>query len=134
MRKNAVLLILVAMLCRFPMRTDSFAAEYRRHGDVIGKETTYRIKKNETLPEIARRYGIGYNEITSANPGVDPFVPDPQRRIVVPTEWTLPDASNRNGIVINLAEMRLYLFSRLSPPVRTIPWGAARSVFRERRC
>jgi L,D-transpeptidase ErfK/SrfK len=106
------------------MRTDPLAAEYPRHGDVIGKETSYRIRKNDSLPEIARRYDIGYTEITSANPGVDPFVPDPQSRIIVPTEWILPDAPIRNGIVINLAEMRLYLFSRnRSQAVATFPVG-----------
>jgi len=124
MLKNAMLVILVPFLCGFPMRTDPFAAEYPRHGDVIGEETSYRIRKNDSLPEIARRYDIGYTEITSANPGVDPFVPDPQSRIIVPTEWILPDAPIRNGIVINLAEMRLYLFSlNRSQAVTTFPVG-----------
>jgi L,D-transpeptidase ErfK/SrfK len=123
MRRYAVLLISAAVLCGLPARSGPLAADYARDGDVIGKEKTYRIRKNDSLPEIARRHDIGYTEIASANPGVDPFVPDPHRRIVVPTEWILPEAAVRNGIVINLAEMRLYLFSPERPQVTTFPVG-----------
>jgi len=106
------------------MSTSSFAAEYLREGAVIGRPTACLVKADDSLPEIARRYDIGYTEITAANPRVDPFVPDPGRRIVLPTEWILPDAPSRTGIVVNIAEMRLFVFSRDgSKTVTSFPIG-----------
>jgi len=114
----------LAVLISCPIPTSSFAAEYQRKGTVIGRQTTHLIKADESLPEIARRYDIGFGAITAANPGVDPFVPDPGRRIVLPTKWILPDSPIRKGIVVNIAEMRLFVFShnRLQT-VTTFPIG-----------
>ncbi len=98
------------------------AAEYPRDGAVIGGRQFYAIRTDDSLYEVGRKYGLGYTEITAANPGVDPFVPEPGRRIVLPTEWILPDTPIRKGIVINLAEMRLYLLpSRNGRTVATFP-------------
>lgn len=124
MLKRALFTGSLAVLILCPVSTPSFAAEYRRDGAVIGRQTACLVKPDDSLPEIARRYDIGYTEITAANPGVDPFVPDPGSRIVVPTEWILPDAPIRTGIVINLAEMRLFVFSRDgSKTVTSFPIG-----------
>jgi len=76
---------------------------------LIGARQAYAVRADDSLFEVARGFDLGYTAITAANPGVDPFVPDPGTRIVVPTEWILPDAPIRRGIVINLAEMRLFL-------------------------
>lgn len=76
---------------------------------IIGFKETYTIQDSETLIEIARVYDIGYNEITAANNGIDPWLPKKGTEIVIPTRWLLPDILNK-GIVINLAEMRLYYF------------------------
>jgi len=76
---------------------------------LIGGRQAYAVRADDSLFEVARGFDLGYTAITAANPGVDPFVPDPGTRIVVPTEWILPDAPIRRGIVINLAEMRLFL-------------------------
>lgn len=76
---------------------------------MIGARQAYAVRADDSLFEVARGFDLGYTAITAANPGVDPFVPDPGTRIVVPTEWILPDAPIRRGIVINLAEMRLFL-------------------------
>lgn len=89
--------------------TPAAAAEYRWGGAVVGGRQIYAIRADDSLPEVARKFGLGYTEITAANPGVDPFVPEPGRQIVLPTEWILPKAPIRKGIVINIAEMRLYL-------------------------
>lgn len=112
MLKHAMFTASLAILISLPIPTSSFAAEYQRQGSVIGRQKTYLIKDDESLPEIARRYDIGYGAITSANPGVDPFVPDPGRRIILPTEWILPDAPFRKGIVVNIAEMHLFVYAR----------------------
>src|SRR2546426_706622 len=42
---------------------------------VIGQVRPYRIRKGDTLIDLARYYDLGYNEIVDANPGIDPWVP-----------------------------------------------------------
>jgi L,D-transpeptidase ErfK/SrfK len=77
--------------------------------DVVGVVQLTRAGKEDTLPDIARRFNVGYEEIVRANPGVDPWLPGEGRSIVVPTRFVLPDAP-REGIVINVAAMRLYFY------------------------
>jgi len=124
MLKRAMVVASLAVLISNPISASSFSAKYQREGTVIGRQRSYLVKADESLPEIARRYDLGFGAITAANPGVDPFVPDPRRRIVLPTEWILPDAPIRNGIVVNIAEMRLFVFSHDRPQiVTTFPIG-----------
>lgn len=98
---------------------------HRKNLDIIGTAWVYRVKENESLIEIARKFGLGYNEIVDANPMLDPFIPGTGSSVNIPTEWLLPDVKKHEGIVINLSEMRLYVFSpkgRVSS-VSTFPIG-----------
>ena len=81
------------------------------HEDVVGVVQSTRIGKEDTLPDIARRFNVGYEEMVRANPGVDPWLPGEGREVVVPTRFVLPDAP-REGVVINVAAMRLYYFPK----------------------
>lgn len=81
--------------------------------DVVGKVQIITAEYEDTLSDIARRFNLGYEEIVSANPGVDPWLPGKGTPIVIPTQFILPDAP-REGIVINLAAMRLFYY----PPVK----------------
>ena len=77
--------------------------------DVVGLMQSTIASKEDTLPDIARRFDLGYEEIVRANPGVDPWLPGEGREIVLPTRFILPNAP-REGIVINIPAMRLYYF------------------------
>jgi L,D-transpeptidase ErfK/SrfK len=77
--------------------------------DVIGAVQITIAAQEDTLSDIARRFDIGYEEIVRANPGVDPWLPGAGRHVVVPTQFVLPNAAHE-GIVINVAAMRLYYF------------------------
>jgi L,D-transpeptidase ErfK/SrfK len=91
---------------------------------VIGMVRYYTVRENESLIEIARMFDLGFNEISNANPGTDPFVPPDGMRAKIPAEWILPDVKVRQGIIINIAEMRLYFFpERNSEFVYTFPIG-----------
>jgi L,D-transpeptidase ErfK/SrfK len=79
------------------------------HDDVVGVVQVTVASKEDTLPDIARRFDVGYEEIVRANPGVDPWLPGAGREIVVPTQFVLPNAA-REGIVINVAAMRVFYF------------------------
>jgi L,D-transpeptidase ErfK/SrfK len=107
--------------------TSSVAAEeypFTKNDTVIGSLKTYEIKGDESLIEIARKFGLGFNEITEANPELDPFVPGDGVIVNLPTAWILPDLSSYDGIVINLSEMRLYFFPRQRrSSVMTFPIG-----------
>lgn len=82
------------------------------NGDsVIGEIQYVETRFEDTLLDIGRKYGIGYEEIAAANPGVDPWVPGAGTRIMIPSRFILPDAP-REGIVVNIAEHRLYYFPK----------------------
>ena len=95
-------------------------------GDVVGEVSTVVTRTRDTLLDIARAHGLGYNEIAAANPAVDPWVPGEGTRIVVPTQFVLPPGS-REGIVINVAQMRLFYFLPPEPGEHTLQalqdWG-----------
>jgi L,D-transpeptidase ErfK/SrfK len=71
-----------------------------------------KVMGEDTLPDIARRFNLGYEEIARANPGVDPWVPGEGREIVLPTQFVLPAAA-REGLVINLAQLRVFYFPKV---------------------
>ncbi len=77
--------------------------------DVVGRLQVTVATHEDTLPDIARRFNVGYEEIVRSNPGVDPWLPGEGTEIVLPTRFVLPDAP-REGIVINLPAMRLFYY------------------------
>ena len=83
---------------------------YAADRNVIGSVELYTVKKGESLIEIAPKFNLGYNAISEANPNVDPFIPPADLTVRIPTMWIIPDVPAREGIVINISEMRLYYF------------------------
>jgi L,D-transpeptidase ErfK/SrfK len=106
------LLFLILLNIPVPCANASEIYTYSKESTVIGELQTYQIKNNESLIEIARNFGIGYNEITDANPKLDPFIPGNGKTITISTQWVLPDVPSYEGIVINLSEMRLFYFTK----------------------
>lgn len=77
--------------------------------DLIGLQREVEATHLDTLVDVARRHGIGYEEMKRANPDIDPWMPGATTRLVIPGRHILPRAPRR-GIVINLPEMRVYKF------------------------
>jgi len=77
--------------------------------DVIGAVSTITARNEDTLVDIARRHGLGYQDIVRANPEVNVWVPGEGTEVILPTQFVLPPGP-RNGVVLNLAEYRLYFF------------------------
>jgi L,D-transpeptidase ErfK/SrfK len=77
--------------------------------DLVGTARRHVVGHGETLLEVARRYDLGFVELRAANPGIDPWIPPEGLGLTLPTAHLLPAAARR-GIVINLAEQRLYHF------------------------
>jgi len=93
-----------------------------KEGDIIGELQMTTVRRGESLGEIGRRYDIGVYEMIEANPNVDPWKPIAGTIVVVPTQFILPRGS-KQGIILNLAEMRLYYFHPDKPLVTTHPVG-----------
>jgi L,D-transpeptidase ErfK/SrfK len=100
---------------------------------VVGRLQVYRIRKGDTLMDLARLYSLGYNEIVEANPYIDPWVPPVGATIILPTEWILP-CCTYNGIMVNIPEMRLFYMRPGPTPgttvVNTYPVGLGRDDWR----
>ena len=65
---------------------------------VIGQPQIVFTDAEDTLSYIAREYGLGYDELVAANPGVDPWLPavPRQRCWPVPVLWCSKEiCSNR---------------------------------------
>ncbi|RFA28299.1 hypothetical protein CAI21_13370 [Alkalilimnicola ehrlichii] len=80
---------------------------------LIGEIRYVEVQEGETLLDIGRRNGLGYLEMHRANPGIDMWVPEPGTIVTLPTMHILPDVP-RQGLVLNVAEMRLYYFPKPS--------------------
>ncbi len=82
--------------------------------DVIGAVATTTARYEDTLVDIARRHGLGYQDIVRANPDVNVWVPGEGTEIILPTRFVLPPGP-REGVVLNLAEYRMYFFPEPKP-------------------
>jgi L,D-transpeptidase ErfK/SrfK len=90
-----------------PSATDHFDVD--ANSDLVGYVQKTIVGKDDTLPDIARRFDVGYEEMLTANPGVDPWLPGVGREVVVPTQFILP-AAPHEGVVVNVAEMRIFYY------------------------
>ncbi|GAB3467801.1 L,D-transpeptidase family protein [Azotobacter salinestris] len=93
--------------------------------DVIGQVQVIKAKYEDTFADIGQANDIGYLEMVAANPGVDPWLPGAGTEVILPTRYILPSGP-REGIVINLAEYRMYYFPKDQNVVHTYPLGIGR--------
>jgi L,D-transpeptidase ErfK/SrfK len=92
--------------------------------DVVGKTIDYTIQSGDTYYTIARKHDLGLAAILAANPGINPETAGPGTQLVLPTVHVLPELPHQ-GIVINLAELRLYYFPS-TDQVMTFPIGTGK--------
>jgi L,D-transpeptidase ErfK/SrfK len=76
---------------------------------VIGVPQVVFTRADDTLADIAVGYGLGYDALVAANPGVDPWLPGEGTAILLPTQFVVPDVPRR-GVVLNIAAKRLFYF------------------------
>jgi len=91
---------------------------------LVGSPQVITVPQDNILPleAFAAQYGQGLSNMLEANPGTDPFLPKPGSQLVVPQQLILPDTV-REGIVINVAEMRLYYYPQDGNSVEILPIG-----------
>lgn len=97
--------------------------------DLIGEFRTATTRYEDTLLDVARANGLGYHEIRNVNQNVDTWLPGEGQQVVLPKRYVLP-AGPREGIVVNIPEMRLYYYppAKKDEPrvVMTYPLGIGR--------
>lgn len=93
--------------------------------DYIGEEKIYVARDEDTLVVIARENEMGFVEMRAANPTVDPWLPGAGTELILPKKIILPDAPHE-GVVINLPEMRLFIFDKDGSAPTTFPISIGR--------
>jgi L,D-transpeptidase ErfK/SrfK len=101
-------------------------------GNIVGEVYSVRIEEGETLLDLAAAHGVGYEEIRHANPEVSIWAPDAGTEVTIPARYVLPP-ERRDGLVINMAELRLYYYPKTAegetPTVETYPIGIGRDGY-----
>jgi L,D-transpeptidase ErfK/SrfK len=120
-RRHALALGLASLL----IAGSGHAASLLQSDGPVRATTTYRATYEDTLLDVARRFKLGYVEVVAANPGTDPWVPGEGTNVVLPTVHLMPDAEPE-GIIVNLADMRLYYFAEPGGPMQSFPIGIGR--------
>lgn len=120
------LLVLTAAVT-LPVSAETFSLN--DNNDLIGGFSVARAEHADTLLDIARNNSLGYAEIKLANENVDTWLPGQGQEVVLPKRYILPDAP-REGLVLNIPEMRLYFYPQAdkdgSRRVKTYPLGVGR--------
>jgi len=93
--------------------------------DIVGQVQVIKAKYEDTFADLGKANDLGYTEMVAANPGVDAWLPGEGSEVILPTRFILP-AGPREGIVINLAEYRMYYFPKGRNVVYTYPLGIGR--------
>jgi len=113
MSRALIFALLTSVIATGPIRAEIY--DLPPDGfDVIGAISTITARHEDTLVDIARRHGLGYEDIVRANPDVNIWLPGEGTEIILPTRFVLPD-SDRRGAILNLAEYRLYYFPTPEP-------------------
>ena len=131
MKKIVIVAAAVTAICTLacdPARAEIY--ELPPEGfDVIGAVSTIVARHEDTLVDLARRHGLGYEDIVRANPEVNPWLPGAGTEIVLPTRYVLPPGP-REGVILNLAEYRMYYYPEpgegQTPVVMTYPISIGR--------
>lgn len=111
-----------------PIAANHFVLESPEQS-LVGEPQIVLASRDDTLSDIARAYGLGYDELVAANPGVNPWLPGESTPILLPTQFIIPDVV-REGIVLNIASKRLFYFPPVADGrpavVKTFPIGIGR--------
>ena len=125
MKKLNQLLAIIFILCVTPTLLAATFVLNKKGNDMVGKIQTAIVHKGDDFAKIARKYDVGYYQLIEANPGIHPDKPQVGTALIIPSEYVLPQVSKK-GIVINLAELRMYYFPKNKNIVMTYPLGIGR--------
>ncbi|MBN2653904.1 MAG: L,D-transpeptidase family protein [Nitrospirae bacterium] len=124
-----VLLVYIALFSCFVESVYAQTYALSNGDSVVGINQHHTVADRESLIEVARKYGIGFNSIHNANRDLDEFIPGDGADVLIPTSFIIPE-EKKSSIVINLSEMRLYYFfsKGKSRYVSTFPIGIGTDI------
>lgn len=124
--RHPCLSVLLAATLAVPLSLQALTFRLPGNGDnVVGDNMTMTTSYDDTFVAIGRVYGLGFREMMNANPGVHPWVPGENTEITLPLSYVLPH-EDREAIVLNLPEFRLYHFLPEKNTVRSYGVGIGR--------
>ena len=103
-------------------RVEQHVSAAPKSDQIVGRLSVVVIREGDTLPDVARHFGLGHDAVNAANPGVDVWAPPAGSRVVLPGMFILPDTP-RQGLAINLAAMRLFHYRGKGRSIVTYPVG-----------
>lgn len=118
-----IYLFIFANCISFNSIADSYAID--NESNIVGTPSNVLSKYEDTIYSLAVRHEVGAAAFANANPDIDPLLPGEGVSLKLPTQYVLPDVK-REGIVINLPEMRLYYFPPGKDIVYVYPVGVGR--------
>ena len=91
---------------------------------LVGENLEYVVpeENGQPLEAAAAKFQLGLTNMLEANPKADPLLLQTGEKLIVPHQLILPDAP-REGIVLNVAEMRLYYYPKGKKVVEVLPIG-----------
>lgn len=119
------ILILANIISQFWLCSHALTFSIPTKDNIIGSIQTAIVQPGESLGDIGKKFDVGVYEMIEANPNIDPWTPEPGEKVIIPTQFILPP-DKRTGIIINLAEMRLYFYHPDINLVSTYPIGIGR--------
>lgn len=120
--------LLSSVILFFTFVCHSFASVYQLPSEdskLIGERVQYQVEQGDFFQALSEYHNIGFLSLIAANPNIDPFLPEKGTVLEIPKQMLLPYAE-RKGIVVNLAELRLYYFPPNEPLVYVFPVGIGR--------
>jgi len=105
-----ILVLLVLVTALTPKHLAAAMFQLPVNGDnMVGQIQHTKVKKGDTIVELARQLDVGYEEIVTANPHLDPWLIQADTQLIIPSQYILPPQP-WEGVIVNIAEMRLYYF------------------------
>jgi L,D-transpeptidase ErfK/SrfK len=130
--KRLIAILCLMSCCALEARCERFPLESPAIS-VVGDIRQAHARADDTLIDIAREFDLGYDQIVSANPDVNRWIPGEGTVVTLPSKYILPGAV-RKGLVLNIAELRLYYYPASAkgstPEVLTYPVSIGRMDWR----
>lgn len=98
--------------------------------DLVGQSYSVTVGPKDTLPIIAQQNNVGMKALKDANPKINYSQLSVGQKIRIPKQYLLPPIDYRNGIVINVSEMRLYYFNPDGSSAMVFPVALGREKWR----
>jgi L,D-transpeptidase ErfK/SrfK len=115
----------VLLVCCICPTAWAYTTHWQKDSDLVGEIRAVVVKQGDTIISLARQLDVGQKALVAVNPAQDLQHLRPGMVLVVPGQYILPTAKRR-GIVINLAELRLYYFHPNSQQVSIYPVSVGR--------